>query len=95
MEIGLPGACELARHGLNNVVSICKSQIPEALEMTSMLLRARGDAVIVGLAPSTLPRPDDPTLAQVPAPALPPKEPHFTYRPIDASRPAYQGFVQG
>jgi hypothetical protein len=69
MEIGLPGACELARHGLNNVVSICKSQIPEALEMTSMLLRAHGDAVIAGLAPSTLPRSDFSAGASSGAPA--------------------------
>jgi predicted nucleic acid-binding Zn-ribbon protein len=80
-------------HGVNNIVSICKSQVSEALEMVCRLLRAHGDAVIAGLAPATLPQPDNPALAQTPAPALSPKEPHFTYQPIKPE-PTYKGIVQ-
>jgi len=75
--------------GMHNVVAICKSQIPEALEMVCNLLRAHGDAVIAGLAPAKLPQPDDPAPAQVPAPATPPED-HFTYQPAVKARVAYQ-----
>jgi chromosome segregation ATPase len=81
-------------NGVNNIVTICKSQVSEALEMVCKLLRAHGDAVIAGLAPATLPQPDNPALAAVPAPAAPPAEPHFTYRPAVKPHPAYKGVVQ-
>ena len=76
-------------NGVNNIVTICKSQVSEAIGMVCKLLRAHGDAVIAGIAPAALPRPDDPALAQVPAPALP-SEDHFTYRPAIKARTAYQ-----
>jgi chromosome segregation ATPase len=50
-------------NGVNNIVSICRSQVAEALEMVCKLLRAHGDAVIAGLAPATLPKPDNLALA--------------------------------
>src|SRR3954451_11759593 len=76
-------------NGVNNIVTICKSQVSEALEMVCKLLRAHGDAVIAGIAPAVLPRPDDPALVQAPASALLP-EGHFTYRPAIKARTSYQ-----
>jgi predicted nucleic acid-binding Zn-ribbon protein len=77
-------------NGVNNLVSICKSQVSEAIEMVCKLLRAHADAVIAGLAPATFPQPDNPALAQVPDAARPPAE-HFTYRPIKDHQPTYKG----
>jgi hypothetical protein len=78
-------------NGVNNIVTICKSQVSDAIEMVCKLLRAHAEAVIAGLAPATLPQPDDPTLAQVPAPARPPAEQHFSYQPINDYKPTYKG----
>ena len=80
--------------GVHNIASICKSQVSDAIEMVCKLLRAHADAVIAGLAPATLPQPDNPALAAVPAPAAPPAEPHITYRPAIKPHPAYKGVVQ-
>ncbi|QHO72334.1 hypothetical protein ACH79_06540 [Bradyrhizobium sp. CCBAU 051011] len=46
-----------------------KSQVSEALEMVCKLLRAHADAVIAGLAPATLPQPDNSALAQAHQPS--------------------------
>ena len=81
----------LEANGVNNIVTICKFQVSDAIEMVCKLLRAHGDAVIAGLAPATLLQPDDPTLARVPAPARPPAEQHFSYRSIKDYKPTYKG----
>ncbi|NOJ43020.1 hypothetical protein [Bradyrhizobium australiense] len=79
--------------GLNNVVTVCKSQVSDAIEMVCKSFRAHADAVIAGLAPATLPQPDNPALAAVPAPAAPPAEPHITYRPAIKAHPAYKDAI--
>lgn len=70
--------------GLDKFMAICRAEVPAALELVSKLLRAHADAVVAGTASAELPRPDDGT-AQVPAPAQPPKEPHFKYSPVKQS----------
>jgi hypothetical protein len=74
---------------LNNLASICRSDVPPVVTMLTTLLRAYVDDVLGSRAPATLPRPDDPALVQAPAPALPP-EGHFTYCPAIKARTAYQ-----
>ncbi|MHC2686785.1 hypothetical protein ACVJDU_008349 [Bradyrhizobium diazoefficiens] len=68
--------------GLDKFMAICRAEVPAALELVSKLLRAHADAVVAGTAPAKLPRPAE---ASVPAPAQPPKEPHFKYSPVKQS----------
>jgi hypothetical protein len=82
-------------HGLNNFAGICRSDVPPAVTMLTTLLHAYADDVLAGRAPAALPRCAEETSAQVPAPALPLKEPHFTYRPVKEGPPTFKGFVGG
>jgi chromosome segregation ATPase len=82
-------------HGLNNFAGICRSDVPPAVTMLITSLRTYADDVLAGRAPAALPRCAEETSAQVSAPALPPEEPHFTYRPIKAGPPTFKGFVGG
>lgn len=78
--------------GLDNFMKVCLAEVPQALDMVSKQLRAHADAVVAGTAPATLPQLEEAS-APVPAPAQPPKEPHFAYHAVTKTKPTFKGFV--
>ncbi|WBL76030.1 hypothetical protein I3J27_23705 [Bradyrhizobium xenonodulans] len=65
--------------GINNFAKVCLSEVPQAVELVSTMLRAHADAVLAGTAPAKLPLPEEAS-AEVPAPA--PPEDRYRYLPI-------------
>lgn len=65
--------------GINNFAKVCLTEVPQAVELVSTMLRAHADAVLAGTAPAKLPLPEEAS-AEVPAPA--PPEDRYRYLPI-------------
>lgn len=65
--------------GINNFAKVCLTEVPQAVELVSTMLRAHADAVLAGTAPAKLPLPEEAS-AEVPASA--PPEDRYRYLPI-------------
>ncbi|MFK4581083.1 hypothetical protein [Bradyrhizobium ottawaense] len=65
--------------GINNFAKVCLTELPQAVELVSTMLRAHADAVLAGSAPAKLPLPEQAS-AEVSAPA--PPEDRYRYLPI-------------
>lgn len=65
--------------GINNFAKVCLTELPQAVELVSTMLRAHADAVLAGTAPAKLPLPEQ-APAEVPASA--PSEDRYRYLPI-------------
>ncbi|WP_152033486.1 hypothetical protein [Bradyrhizobium sp. DOA9] len=44
--------------GVNNFAKVCLTEVPQAVELVSTMLRAHADAVLAGTAPAKLPLPE-------------------------------------